>query len=1129
MTIDDFMRLPGLSGERGEAERQIRAWLRDIESIDDHHLGDLEKIVRACETLWKHPRHQHFTMHGLPHSGRIVARLADWLAANRADALEPMEAFLLLGAAYLHDVGMQCVCPDFLRAENISTSREQMVGPDYALLESIRRRHGALSERMIRDACKAVKEREYEEFSLNARTFAPEAQLMAVLARHHGGPVSDIPEKYRANERCHEVAPAVRMTLLLHLLRIGDALDGDARRLPTDFLELHPWEGIPPKDQFHVLKHFCTASIERQGMGFFVFHYTFPAGAGDLKPALREASEQHLREHLRDSQKPLNAAGIALTSIDRVTEQEETIDSYPLTDEVRAEFHAVTMGETKAGRPADPTAFLAWLYAGTSHIDIRGLAVGSGKAHRFPIENLYIPLTTAGVERGARPGGGSEDWGAEEAAHPELQQALRARTLIIVGDPGAGKSTFLSRISAALCDGWMGRDLEAPMKRLGLAERPLPVLLRVAELATYLEKCQKLHREPSGGPRSPDWLAQFLGDFGAEWNWNLDSDYFRKHFEDGTAVIMLDGLDEAPSVPVREQISALVREAAGLYQGCRFVVTSRPAAYVDDAVLPGFTQARIEPLTDGAVEKFLGKWSKALFHDSPERARSHHTELMNALRCRPEIRKLARNPVMLTALAVVHWNEKRMPEQRVELYESIMKWLARSRERKAGRLSDDLTLERLAELALAMQDAEGQRKRQVPRRWAAERIAHHWYELPEVQRIPVAEKFLVEEELDSGIIVGRGQEVLFWHLTFQEYLAAWALAALDRDERNSRLLRQTRKLYATEWRETILLFAMELRKRRGERIAQEMVTTILDGLGSNASLADQARCAGLLGAILRDLAVMKFEPKDARYAALLERVMAIFDREKSKGVPMRDAIAAGEALGQAGDPRFEKRARAGNWVQIEACEFRLSETKTTVSLGGYAIGRYPVTVQEYEEFIEDGGYTDARWWEAVGHGVWARPEHWEDQIPHRNRPVVGVSWFEARAYAKWNGCRLPTEAEWERAATGVGHREYPWGNTAPDERLANYDNKVGAPSPVGVYPCGATPDGTLDMAGNVWEWCEDYYDENAKRWRVLRGGSWGSGNPEDLRCACRRDGYSGNRLPNRGFRCVLGLGGSAPG
>ena len=249
MTIDEFLRLPGLSGERGETARQIRAWLGDIQSLDRDHLGYLEEIIKACDKLWQQPHHRHFTTHGLEHSGRIIARLADWLAANREDALEPMEAFLLLGAAYLHDVGMQCVCPAFLQAEGISASSENTTAPDYALLENLRRKHGSLSERMIRDACKELTKHEYPQFPLNAQSFAHEAQLMAVLSRHHGGPVSEVPERYRTKEDCHEVAPKVRMMLLIHLLRIGDSLDADARRLPRNFLQMHSWETVPSKDQ----------------------------------------------------------------------------------------------------------------------------------------------------------------------------------------------------------------------------------------------------------------------------------------------------------------------------------------------------------------------------------------------------------------------------------------------------------------------------------------------------------------------------------------------------------------------------------------------------------------------------------------------------------------------------------------------------------------------------------------------------------------------------------------------------------------------------------------------------------------------------------------------------------------
>ena len=143
-------------------------------------------------------------------------------------------------------------------------------------------------------------------------------------------------------------------------------------------------------------------------------------------------------------------------------------------------------------------------------------------------------------------------------------------------------------------------------------------------------------------------------------------------------------------------------------------------------------------------------------------AREHLAELLEAVRARPEIRRMARNPVMLTALAVVHWNERRLPEQRADLYNSIITWLSRSREQRPGRATADETVVVLQELALAMQDDPGGRKRQVPKRWAAERIAAKLMKVAGKggrvtdDWVARAERFLDEEEVDSGIIVGRG-------------------------------------------------------------------------------------------------------------------------------------------------------------------------------------------------------------------------------------------------------------------------------------------------------------------------------------------------------------------------------------
>ena len=111
----------------------------------------------------------------------------------------------------------------------------------------------------------------------------------------------------------------------------------------------------------------------------------------------------------------------------------------------------------------------------------------------------------------------------------------------------------------------------------------------------------------------------------------------------------------------------LFESATRAYRKCRFVVTTRPLSYSGRAVLADFQPVQIEPLETEAIEKFLEHWCAALFPDSAAAAKHHLGELSEALRRVPEIRRMARNPVMLTALAVVHWNERRLPEQRADL------------------------------------------------------------------------------------------------------------------------------------------------------------------------------------------------------------------------------------------------------------------------------------------------------------------------------------------------------------------------------------------------------------------------------------------------------------------------------
>lgn len=155
-----------------------------------------------------------------------------------------------------------------------------------------------------------------------------------------------------------------------------------------------------------------------------------------------------------------------------------------------------------------------------------------------------------------------------------------------------------------------------------------------------------------------------------------------------------------------------------------------------------------------------------------------------------------------------------------------------------------------------------------------------------------------------------------------------------------------------------------------------------------------------------------------------------------------------------------------------------------VWLSAYYIDLFPVTNERYRLFIEAGGYREEDWWSSEG-WQWRieneieSPLAWEhDDWNRPKQPVAGVSWYEADVYCRWAGKRLPTDAEWEKAARGTDGRIYPWGNDVPGKELANFHNLIGRTTEVDKYPLGRSPYGCYDMAGNVNNWCQDWYWES---------------------------------------------------
>ncbi|MBI9075745.1 MAG: SUMF1/EgtB/PvdO family nonheme iron enzyme [Desulfatibacillum sp.] len=263
------------------------------------------------------------------------------------------------------------------------------------------------------------------------------------------------------------------------------------------------------------------------------------------------------------------------------------------------------------------------------------------------------------------------------------------------------------------------------------------------------------------------------------------------------------------------------------------------------------------------------------------------------------------------------------------------------------------------------------------------------------------------------------------------------------------------------------------------------------------------------------LAVMDLEKKEflqlISFAGMVEEPSAKKEKEKEKERELSDGLDA--------------------MVVVPAGEFIYQDRKATI-VDDFEIDVYPVTNSQFEKFIRAGGYQTEEYWTPSGR-KWKEkegarePRYWKDEKWNQpEHPVVGVNWYEAKAYAKWAGKDLPTEKQWERAARGTDGRTYPWGNEFDKEKCNIKESGIGKTTRVTRYPNGISEAGCYDMAGNVWEWTrsnynpdEDLDDFDLDQRPVLRGGSWDSG--QDIaRCAYRDRVDPSNRYYVVGFRCV---------
>jgi hypothetical protein len=840
---------------------------------------------------------------------------------------------------------------------------------------------------------------------------------------------------------------------------------------------------------------------ERVASGCKCVYFGFPGGVFDWGDG--DVRNEHSKHLLLDLTVDAGASGGALTRL--LGDEKVYVGLLQKGKSVVSQaFHKVSIDEFLESQ--DEKYYLNLLRGETGSIELRDIGRDDSERDRPPeIHRLYQPLNTPSAMRAV-----------------PLEEALANARLVIEGGPGSGKTTFLRRIAWALC------RLDKDKETLKLPFDGFPLWLRIRDLDEHMTstRAAKLPGPTTLADRA--WIPHFFAHGAAK----LDERFVERKLADPNNVLLIDGLDEAGTTDRREAISAMIQTAEKTSL-CRFVVSTRPGGDAGKAALPKpFEKVVVAEWERPDIEAFCLRWSRWL-RGNEDAAVSHARGLAEAVAATP--RRLRSNPLMLTALAVIYRPDTRLPDERALLYEAIMAWLAkkaedhaRAQDRPAAAYTREECLKRLGRLAIEMQNWK--KKGLVLRvgiEDGAREIAHEFSTVDEEGRFAAAKAFLEEAQRESGIVTLRGQEIEFWHRSFQEYLAARRLKGFVEKER---LRRARTLLHSPEGREVLPLFAGSMTPGGNDQL-EEIFAALMKSIGGKA-LPKRAHAVGVLGAMLADIRKTYRLDKatQATWDGLLNGVMEIFDVSKSEEIDLETRRRAAEALGGARDPRLFMPWEDDYWVTVPAGAFTMgaqksdSVDKETYDEEAYPdetprrvkfrtafdIGRFPVTVWEYGRFLED--QSEAR-----------EPDEWPEQSKHPNWPVTRVSLEEARAYCGWASRErtvdLPTEEQWEFAARGPEGRKFPWGWDPPTPAHANYqETNMNSVTPVGLFPLGSTkPGGIADLAGNVWEWTRSPYgDENR---RCVRGGSFVSGTGV-LRAALRNFSDAGDRDVYLGFRCI---------
>ena len=848
--------------------------------------------------------------------------------------------------------------------------------------------------------------------------------------------------------------------------------------------------------------------------------------------------------------------------------------------------HILNLYQNAPGRPLLDTAaftqalgrYLGWVERNYGRLNLRGLQQQERQNPSLTLADVYISLQAQMTTDWRRQG--QRGWAGERPDTLDMRELLSlGNRLVIIGGPGSGKTTYLRLIATALARALRTGDPAGVRQHLGLkGDLPLPIIVALSEFNSY----RRQYEQPDD-PRQGTLTAFLSYSLIRQHNIDLPDDFFERLLRQGQGcALLLDGLDEVAEERERWLVRQAVEELADNSGIPHIIVTSRARAYQGRAILPApFRLAEAQPMTPAQVNALLQRWCYAVY--DPAVAAVETADLQQAIANLEALRKqrgdarLIDTPLLVTIVAIVHYDQRRLPEQRAELYEKCVEVLLAERHKPDRSVYYDLadwggTLAEkrdwLAHLAYQMMSVGEKAGRTVAESqllaWLGPVLESRFGPDEATKRLA---DFVQAMRTRGSLLTERGGEYQFTHLTFQEYLSAYYLAETVRDVKEIiALLLAEGRVADSWWREVVLLVSGHL----GSKSATPALG-FCRGLVTHTGEDE----LGLAAAELAATAFLELDSQDEAVAGAVRTCLARRLTDPDLRAPAGLRALGGRTLARLGDPRpgvgtilhsgqklpdivWGGEVPAGTYtIGGDKSQYADEKPRPVVIKQPYRLARYPVTYAQFQCFVDAPDFDDERWWAGMPGDAQGLDEQ---AFPFTNHPRERVSWYQAMAFGRWLTARLhagelpagvltgdvrqyritlPHEYEWEVAArwpnSDVVRRLYPWGpefdaakaNTGEGER-------VGQTTAVGIYPAGRNAALELyDLSGNVWEWCRNKYNtpdvevvDSSGDWRVLRGGSWRR-NAGRARAAYRDYFTPAYRNDYGGFRLVVVGGGGA--